>query len=76
MFEEHIYHGRQFEKLQKGWNKGSSKVIWREWFKKTHTKTHTLKEYGEECSKINEMVPQMKTLLGTKQKINPYLITL
>lgn len=44
--------------------------------KKTKTKTHTQKEYDEECSKIEEMIPQMKTPLGTKQKINPYLDTL
>ena len=34
------------------------------------------REYSEECSKIEEMIPQMKTLLGTKHKTNPHLDTL
>lgn len=34
------------------------------------------REYSKECSKIEEMIPQMKTIWGTKHKTNPHLDTL
>lgn len=39
-------------------------------------KNNIRREYSEECSKIEEIIPQMKTPLRTKQKINPHLDTL